>query len=155
MRCVVVQRKLEGYLAGTLDGRTRGAIDRHLDTCASCQAEMAKARRVWECLEFDEALDPGPAFNRRVWASIDSSALHAGGSAIRRLRPTIALTCATAVAVLLGGVTGREIGRAGDPAARGARVVAEWPVEMLDRVPLDSVGGTYSRLVADTGGDVR
>jgi anti-sigma factor RsiW len=155
MRCATVQTKLEGYLAGTLDGRTRDFLDRHLGSCASCQAEMAKARRVWQSLESDERLDPGPGFNRRVWARIDTTALPAGERLLPRLRPTLALTGATAVAVLLGGVTGREIGRAGDPAARGARVVAEWPVEMLDRVPPDSVGGTYSQLVADTGGDVR
>jgi len=155
MRCPAAKRKLEGYLAGTLDGRTRGSLDLHLGSCARCQSELARAYKVWQALESDESADPGSGFNRLLWAKIDSAGTRGWVPTLPRLAPTVVWTCAAAVAVLLGGVTGKEIGRPDGVTAPARTIAAEWPIAALDRVPAESVGGVYAQLIADTGGDKR
>lgn len=151
MRCTVAQRKLEGLLGGTLDARTGARLEEHLRGCPGCAEGLRQARQVWSALGEDETPAPGADFTRRLWAAIDAGERARPKRLTARYAPALALVGATACAVVLGVVAGREMTRA--PMAALQATAAEWPVAALDRVPAGSLGGTYEDLL--TGGGSR
>jgi hypothetical protein len=49
---------------------TADAIDAHLATCAACRVEFGRLRQVLTLVDLQEAPEPGPGFERQVWARL-------------------------------------------------------------------------------------
>jgi hypothetical protein len=59
MNCETARATIVDDLADTIDGDTRAALDRHLAECATCRAEAAQLRSLWNELGDLEVPSPG------------------------------------------------------------------------------------------------
>src|SRR5258708_21047258 len=75
---------IQDYLDRTLDPGAARTFRAHLVTCASCAAELALYRRVFDALAATPTWDPGPALTERVLTAVLPSR-------VRRHRRLVAL----------------------------------------------------------------
>jgi hypothetical protein len=47
------------------------AVDDHLTSCAACRAEFSRLQQALALVDTDTVPDPGPGFERRVWARLE------------------------------------------------------------------------------------
>ncbi|MBD3220750.1 hypothetical protein GF314_05870 [bacterium] len=64
-----VTGRLQAYLDGEVTGAERETIDRHLDRCESCRAELSALRGLWQAV--DAAAEPAPA--SPIWPAVDDA----------------------------------------------------------------------------------
>src|SRR5258705_13518570 len=76
--------RVQDYLDRALEPGAVQAFRAHLATCASCAAELALYRRVFDALAATPSWDPGPALTERVLARVLPSQ-------VRRHRRLVAL----------------------------------------------------------------
>lgn len=62
--------QLLAYTAGKLDGRTRLALESHLESCAGCREFVRGQNAVWSALDLWEAAPVSPDFDRRLYQRI-------------------------------------------------------------------------------------
>ena len=134
MDCAVFQDAAAELALGILTGPDRAAALKHMERCASCQAEVA-----WLAAAADQLLDLVPArgapkgFESRMAAAFRQSVpgqaarRHRGKAACRRLagwwrRAGLAAAAAAAAGALGFGL--HQIGASQEPAYRGAEVGA-------------------------------
>jgi len=70
---VVVMDSLEDYLSGTLKPAVLRDVEAHLSSCAACGQELARMRDVsllFDALQIEDALLPGPGFYARVMRQV-------------------------------------------------------------------------------------
>ena len=108
MRCTYVRRHLVSYVLDRLPSRRQQAVAAHVRHCATCSAEAAASRMVWDLLDALPDGGSAPDVTREVLARI------AEPRGWRRLQwdaPTwrvAATACALALCYCLGfGVAGR------------------------------------------------
>jgi hypothetical protein len=65
MNCERVREQIPEVLAGKVEGAARERLIEHLDTCASCRAEVADLGVVWRGLDFMAEAEPSPAMKSR------------------------------------------------------------------------------------------
>lgn len=66
MNCNEMEAKLISYTDGHATDAERGAVERHIETCAACRARVAEFRGVWSVLDEAPALEPSPSFDARL-----------------------------------------------------------------------------------------
>ncbi len=118
---------IQDYLDRTLDPGAARTFRAHLVTCASCAAELALYRRVFDALAATPSWDPGPALTERVLARVLPSQ-------VRRHRRLVALGWGYAGAL------------AGVLAAVGV-----WSSRPAAGHALESLSGEASRRLVQTG----
>ncbi len=64
-----VTGRLQAYLDGEVTGAERETIDRHLDRCEPCRAELSTLRGLWQAV--DGAAEPAPT--SPIWPAIDDA----------------------------------------------------------------------------------
>ena len=95
--------------AETADDRRSGAgiergIETHLESCAECSASWHQLRRVMEAIDAAPVPEPGPAFERTVWARLAPELAHqkpAGAFARWFSAPTFVMAGSLAAIVLV------------------------------------------------------
>ena len=102
MNCDAALDRLEGYLGGRLSPADHAAMERHLQVCASCRADLTALTRVRAELPTLEASVREPPDVEEMWAAIKPRLTpHKGRWAGRPLAmPAWALAAAAAVLVL-------------------------------------------------------
>ena len=72
--CEKFEAPLEDYIGAELPRRDAERLRAHLNGCRECREALADARLSGRLVAvFDQAVDPGPAFTRRVMAQIDAA----------------------------------------------------------------------------------
>jgi anti-sigma factor RsiW len=87
---------------GALDERDRGALERHLDACTGCRAELARAERVVARLAAAR-IPVRPGFARGVMAALEPAPWEARSLRAWRLPVALLVALAAASAALFGG----------------------------------------------------
>jgi hypothetical protein len=131
----------------------------HLQQCGLCRAEYTRLQRVLASIdERSLAMEPGPAFERTVWARLEPALEPARRSWVGWLLTSPApLGLAAAVVVLVVGAffAGRALSPA--PAAPTAAAVAAAADQIRERILLSDVGEHLDRsqmaLVERVSGD--
>jgi hypothetical protein len=121
-------------------------VEPHLAACAACRHELARLQQVLALVDnadaFGPAEEPGPAFEREVWARLEPELAAARRSWFSRLLSPRMLAVASAAAVLLlvafvAGRFSREVVPVEDPTAAddnvAERVLVVAVVDHLDR----------------------
>ena len=115
---------IHDYIDDALEARERGAVERHLESCAVCRQLVDDLREIRTVASSLEPRDP-PA---RAWARLERAIklengpyAMAGGDAARKTKPTPFVWLAVAAALLLATFVGLrftpDAGRATAPAA--------------------------------------
>ena len=134
------------YYGETSPGDERQATD-HLQQCGLCRVEYTRLQRVLASIdERSVSVEPGPAFERTVWARLEP-----GLKPVRRswmgwlLTSPAPLGLAAAVVVLVVGAffAGRALSPA--PAAPTAAAVAAAADQIRERILLSEVGEHLDR----------
>jgi hypothetical protein len=119
----------------------------HLQECGLCRAEYTRLQRVLASIdERSVAMEPGPAFERTVWARLEPGLEPARRSWVGWLLTSPApLGLAAAVVVLVVGAffAGRALSPA--PAAPAAAAVAAAADQIRERILLADVGDHLDR----------
>ena len=68
--CEAVQPELNAYVDGELRPEERAEIERHLECCAACQAEVALLRLVTQSLGQAPRPEPSEAMRQRLLAQV-------------------------------------------------------------------------------------
>lgn len=71
----VVQNHIEGYLDGHLLPAARREVESHLQSCPTCEREVAEARQTHEWMQLlvaEQPLAPAPGFYARVCARVEA-----------------------------------------------------------------------------------
>ena len=55
------------------EGASENAVDAHLEACGDCRGAFEALRRVMEAIDAAPLPEPGPAFERTVWARLQPS----------------------------------------------------------------------------------
>ena len=58
------------------DLRSEAGVDAHLESCAECSASWHQLRRVMEAIDAAPVPEPGPSFERTVWARLAPELAH-------------------------------------------------------------------------------
>lgn len=97
--------QLLAYTAGKLDGRTRLALESHLESCAGCREFVRGQSAVWSALDLWEAAPVSADFDRRLYQRI-ARQVPWWDMLLAPLRPAFrhALPVAAAAAVVLTAV---------------------------------------------------
>ena len=118
-----------------------GPVARHVSACPHCQGELARLGRVLTLVNEHAVPEPGPAFEREVWARL-SPHLHARRHWTDRLWPAVPRWgLAAGVAALV--LAAFFVGRVSTPAPEVAPIVADGDVG--ERVFLVAVGDHLDR----------
>ena len=131
-------------------GETSPADERdtasHLQQCGGCRAEYTRLQRVLAAIdERSAAVDPGPAFERTVWARLEPHLRPARRSWVGWLLTSPApLGLAAAVIVLVVGAffAGRALAPAPAPTAAAVAAAAE---QIRERILLSEMGDHLDR----------
>jgi anti-sigma factor RsiW len=124
--------RLSAYLDGELAADDRLAVERHVDGCPSCRADLARLGKVKEWAATYDGAPPSPA----VWHGVRQEIRRRRGRSVapftggRRLRigSRLPLALAASLAFVVVGVGGWLIGRASAPAGGiGAEAAATRP----------------------------
>jgi hypothetical protein len=119
----------------------------HLHECGGCRAEYTRLQRVLASIdERSVSVEPGPAFERTVWARLEPSLKPARRGWVGWLLTSPApLGLAAAVIVLVVGAffAGRALSPA--PAAPSAAAVAAAAAQIRERILLADVGDHLDR----------
>jgi hypothetical protein len=126
MRCRTAQRWISEYVDGSLDGRKKARLERHLSGCAGCRAVLEDLRALVETAPALEGPEPGEAVWSRIRARLASSESGLADARVPapRLRafgwgaPALKFAAAAALALVLvaaGVFYGIRIGRSGVP----------------------------------------
>ncbi len=119
----------------------------HLQQCGLCRSEYTRLQQVLASIdERSVAIEPGPAFERTVWARLEPSLKPARRGWVGWLVTSPApLGLAAAVVVLVVGAffAGRALSPA--PAAPAAAAVAAAAEQMRERILLSDVGDHLDR----------
>jgi hypothetical protein len=100
MRCEAIADDLPLFALGTLDGRGRADVLRHIDSCQRCRTELEQLSLVAETLQqLTPEVQPPLGFELRV-----AERLHEVTSAKRRTRRLVVLRVAAAVIVVAVGI---------------------------------------------------
>jgi hypothetical protein len=94
---------------------TGGAVDDHLASCGACRAEFAQLQQALALVDTDTVPDPGPGFERRVWARLEPELGAERSSWWSWLMPTparLAWVAGAAAVVVAAFVAGRVSGPA-------------------------------------------
>lgn len=93
------------YTAGRLDGRTKLALESHLESCAACREFVNGQNAVWSALDLWEAAPVSADFDRRLYQRI-AQQVSWWDMLLAPFRPAFrhALPVAAAAAVLLAAV---------------------------------------------------
>jgi hypothetical protein len=124
--CAAARELLAEYAAGSLDGRDRGAIESHVQTCAECRAEADTFVEVADrVLALAPSAEPPVGFEASV---IDRLA---APKRLHRRRGVVGLAAAAAIVLMLGLLLGRASAPTTDLhpvalTARGAYVGKAW-----------------------------
>jgi hypothetical protein len=113
-----------------------GAVDAHLAACADCRGQLLRLRQVLTLVDLDEAPDPGPGFERDVWARLAPQLAQPRPSWLERIFPVgprWAYVGGIAALVLAAFVAGR--------------VSRELPAEAPDAIPPAAADSDVSRRV--------
>jgi HEAT repeat protein len=71
MDCNICKGNLMDYLTGALGGDAKRNVERHLEHCPACAAELAELRHVWEALGKLPQEEPGPELSTRFYAMLE------------------------------------------------------------------------------------
>lgn len=99
--------QLLAYAAGKLDGRTRLALESHLESCAGCREFVRGQNVVWSALDLWEAAPVSADFDRRLYQRIERQVswwdmlLAPFRPAIRHALPVTAAAAVVLTAVVL------------------------------------------------------
>jgi hypothetical protein len=128
------------------EARNDAAVDTHLASCAACRDEFSRLQSTLALVDADQVPDPGPGFERRVWARLEPELEGMRRSSwLSWLQPTpVRLGWAAGIAALIVAafVAGRVSGPAPAPPPREAsaaeqgghdRVLVLEVVDHLDR----------------------
>lgn len=79
------------YVAGRLDSQSQAAFQRHMDSCTSCSAAVARQNTVWMALDEDLWRRPpvSPDFDQRLFDRIRETEVRRGGM-LRALAAAVA-----------------------------------------------------------------
>jgi anti-sigma factor RsiW len=131
--------RLSEYVDDELTGAERLAIERHLETCASCRTIVAELRDVVAVARAAE--DAAPAHD--LWSGIAHSA------ARRSRRVSVSFVELIAASIFIALISGLTVWVVTGRDARPA-VAAVQPAEAeRASVPVVEAGGTYDRAVTD------
>jgi len=53
------------------EGRDEAAVEAHLTSCAACREEFSRLQQALAIVDAESIPDPGPGFERRMWARIE------------------------------------------------------------------------------------
>jgi anti-sigma factor RsiW len=124
MRCRTAERWISEYVDGSLDGRKKARLERHLSGCADCRAVLEDFRALVETGPALEGPEPGEAVWSRIRARLESREGGLADARVPALRlrafgwgaPALKFAAAAALALVLvaaGVFYGIRIGRSG------------------------------------------
>lgn len=151
MKCSEVKRKLSAYLDGEVSGADKKEIAEHLTTCEDCQEELTALSSVSDALVVLGGIEVPPYFMTRVRQCINDEAN--ATPFLGRIR-SIAVTAATAIAVIVSLFIGNQFGRTlyqsitgnGTPAT--AQTSDVFGLGAFEEFPNGSLSDIYNELVA-------
>ena len=71
MSCSRMEHKILAYVDGRLKESERVEVEKHLATCAACQLRVNQFRSVHALLDELPMIEPSPAFEVSVTASVE------------------------------------------------------------------------------------
>ena len=103
MDCKRDREEITAYVDGELAGEARAELESHIETCASCRAEVAAQERLAEAFAARPEVTPAGDFEARFWARVAREREAQGTSWVRWLswRHILGVAVVTAVALLL------------------------------------------------------
>ncbi|MFN8061891.1 MAG: hypothetical protein U0Q12_22220 [Vicinamibacterales bacterium] len=128
---------------GELAPDARARLDTHVDACAACAERRARLSSDLSAVGTLEAMEPGPNFEARLWASLRPR-LTIEASARARLRRRFFVPAAAAAALALAFLAGWLM-RGGIGPAASRSVVAGDESRVRDRLVLVAVGEHLER----------
>ncbi|MDY0166984.1 MAG: zf-HC2 domain-containing protein [Thermoguttaceae bacterium] len=127
MRCHIVRKQLEAYLAVEEDGLSgpdRERIAAHFSGCEECRRDLSRLRGLCELLAAAPAPPVPDGFAQHVVARAKAlqcetalprhGSAWTGGSVWRRLRPAFGMAVALAAGLALGAFLGNDVWYDGD-----------------------------------------
>ena len=110
------------------EAQNGAAVDDHLGSCAACRQEFSGLQQALALVDTDTVPDPGPGFERRVWARLEpelEAQRHSSWWSWLRPTPTRLAGAAGAAAVVVAAfVAGRVSGPAPTPAPAPSQAAA-------------------------------
>jgi anti-sigma-K factor RskA len=103
MDCKRDREELGPYADGELAGEARAELESHLETCASCRAEVAAHERLAHAFAALPEVTPAGDFEARFWARVarEREAGETSWTSWFTWRRVLGIAAATAVALLL------------------------------------------------------
>lgn len=143
----ITDEDLSAYALDEVEAGTRGAIDAHLEACASCRASLAGLREALDATATLPVPDRDDEYGARVWAAIEP---RLGAAPRRRRVPRLtpwlaaaAVVCVAAGAYWIGQRTATREGASEAPVTAAAEVEA--PAAIRERVVLAALGEHFDR----------
>ena len=124
------EEKAQAFLEGLLTDGERAGVDRHLESCACCQALVLSFEALEEALSRLPAAEPPAGFTAGVMARIDEREKAKAGERRVVVAVLAAVSAALAVALLLAGQAAwapalSAVSSAGVRALHGLRISAD------------------------------
>jgi len=146
MNCNEVRNRLGALLDDELAPEARTALDRHLQGCAGCRAELDRLARLDAELDLVPRIEPNPFFLTRLRQRVADER-----AAPRRGRwPRAAVLSGVAAGLLLAALAGSRLGRLAYRAVAPAS--SETPFELAE-LPDGSLYETSLTVLAGGGND--
>jgi anti-sigma factor RsiW len=151
MKCSQVRRKLSAYLDGEVPDKDRAQISGHLQHCRGCQDELTALAGVSDALGILQGMEVPPYFMTRLRQQIKENAR--ARPFVERIR-SIAITAATAVAVIVSFFVGNQFGRilyksvTATAVSETAEATDVFGLDTLEEFPGGSLSDIYNELVA-------
>ena len=132
MRCAACRRLMSPYLDGELGRWRRRRLERHIDSCTACQAELVAERRVWELLGVVE-VTAAPDIISQLEARLEHEPALIAGGRRWRLAP-VAFAAVIVLFAVAGSVGGVYLAARRPPVLEAGASGSEY-AELLDEVP--------------------
>jgi hypothetical protein len=130
----VTEEELILHYYGEKDARA--GVDQHLASCAACRESFARLRDTLALVDADPVPDPGPAFERRVWARLEPQLEARRSSWLSWLQPAparLAWVAGAAVVIVAAFVAGRVSGPAAGPVPAATEATTAAAADRDDR----------------------
>lgn len=102
MKCDGIESKLISYMDGRAADAERREVELHLVACAACRARVQEFQSLWGALDAMPAVEPSPAFDARLRASMAAEPRRGWGWLAPVPRLAFAVTLLAVLSVWIG-----------------------------------------------------
>lgn len=162
MRCGEVKNRLNAYLDGELDERSRRAVEAHISKCAACRETLTELRTIAAGIKVSMPDKPAPeGFEAKVMAAAARMRREATSDrkaeyqplGARRMTPAARFAAAALVMIGLGAgiMMAADLGSAGEAAQPEEEIASLYGLDYFTAAPEDSLAGAWLSMADNAG----